>query len=148
MLCLLASHWLCFFFLTPKNGLILNRIICIHIVLCVGRGIAALLSLNFLYFVPSIEFIQMLIVLQNTFMQGEQYCFKSITLLFLLCFLNMYFPQGIQSSFHFRNYQFTIFVHEICCLWSVFVIQHWVTIHISGKSRQFHRILHGCALAI
>ena len=30
---------------------------------------------------------------------------------------------------------------------NVFVIQHWVTIHISGKSRQFHRILHGCAFA-
>ena len=30
----------------------------IHIVLCVGRGTAALLSLNFLYFVPSIEFIR------------------------------------------------------------------------------------------
>ena len=29
----------------------------IHIVLCVGRGTAALLSLNFLYFVPSIEYI-------------------------------------------------------------------------------------------
>jgi hypothetical protein len=29
----------------------------IHIVLCVGRGTAALLSLNFLYFVLSIEFI-------------------------------------------------------------------------------------------
>ena len=57
MLCLLASQWLCFFFLDTQKWLDFESHY-IHIVLCVGWGTAALLSLHFLYFVPSIEFIR------------------------------------------------------------------------------------------
>ena len=62
----------------------------IHIVLCVGRGTAALLSLHFLYFVPSIEFIR------NVNCPLKYFHEFKIFIFFFLCFLNMYLPQGIQ----------------------------------------------------